>query len=159
MAKKRKDVATVLIVEDEADARDVLARVLTAEGYNVSVAANGWEGLLVVGENPPHLIVLDMMMPCMDGMMFLRSLRGQRTYQHLPVIVLTAMDAAEIAPKVRPLGVQHVIAKGDSVFPKLKAAMRTVLGRPRPHARVVFPEPGSTVRPYLNLYMKVLAWS
>jgi CheY-like chemotaxis protein len=71
-----------------------------------------------------------MMLPGMDGCMFVRSLRGQRTFQHLPVVVVTAMDVREVAPKVRPLGVQHVIAKGDLVFLKLKSAMRAVSGSP-----------------------------
>ena len=164
MAKKKqiepvRTVApSVLIIEDDLDTRDVLGRLLTAEGYSVRLAANGWEGLLAL-DNPPQLILLDIMLPGMDGYMFLNSLRGQRTYQGIPVIVVTAKDVAEVEPRVRPHGVAHVIAKNDSVFPKLKAAMRIVLNQPRPHARVNLPEPGSLVRPYLDAYLKMLAWS
>ena len=155
---KKQDAATILIIEDELDVRDTLARLLTAEGYNVRLASNGWEGLLAL-DNPPHLVLLDIMLPGMDGYMFLKSMRGQRTYQAIPVVVLTALDVDDVTPKLRPYGVGHVIAKSDSVFPKLKAAIRTLVGKPRPHARVSLSQPGSAIRPHLELYMKMLAWS
>ena len=153
-----KPAPTILIVEDDIDTRDMLGRLLTAEGYGVRLASNGWEALLAL-DNPPHLILLDIMLPGMDGYAFLRSMRGQQTYQGIPVVVLTALDAGEVAAKVRPHGVEHVISKGDSVFPRLKATIRNVLGQPKPHARVNLPEPGSMVRPYLDVYLKTLAWS
>lgn len=92
------------------------------ERYSTRIAANGWEALLAV-ETPPSLILLDIMLPGMDGFMFLNSLRGQRTHQAIPVVVLTAMDVAEVVSKVRPHGVEHVISKGDNVFPQLKTAI------------------------------------
>ena len=149
---------SILIIEDDIDTRDMLSRLLTAEGYSVRVAANGWEGLLAM-ESPPHLVLLDMMLPGMDGFMFLKSMRGQRTFQAIPVVVLTAMDADDVTSRVLQLGVEHVISKGDSVYPKLRTAIKVVLGRPRPHARVSLPEPGSMIRPYLDVYLKMLAWS
>lgn len=164
MAKKKQPTPAatappaILVIEDNLDTRDMLARLLSAEGYCVRVAANGWEGLLAM-DDPPSLILLDMMLPGMDGFMFLKSLRGQQNFQAVPVVVLTALDVAEVEPKVRQHGVEHVISKGDSVFPRLKTTIRGLLGRPQPHARVELPEPGSMVRPYLDVYMKMLAWS
>ena len=148
--------ASVLIIEDDLDTRDIMGRLLTAEGYAVRLASNGWEGLIAL-DPPPHVILLDIMLPGMDGYAFLKSLRGQRTYQSIPVIVVTAKDVAEVEPRVRPHGVEHVIAKNDRVFPKLKAVMKTTLTRPKPHARVNLPG-GSAIRPFLDLYGKMLGW-
>jgi CheY-like chemotaxis protein len=155
---KQRDNPTILIIEDDLDTRDVMSRLLSAEGYNVRLAANGWEGLVAL-ENPPQVVLLDIMLPGMDGYTFLRSLRAQRTYQQIPVIVVTGKDLAEVVPKVREHGVAHVIAKNDSVFPKLKAAIRTVVGKPRPHARVNLTEHANVLRWHLGLYLKMLAWS
>jgi DNA-binding response OmpR family regulator len=156
--KTQRDAATVLIIEDDLDTRDVMGRLLSAAGYSVRLAANGWEGLVAL-DDPPQLILLDIMLPGMDGYTFLKSLRAQRTYQSIPVIVVTGKDVAEVESRVRPHGVRHVIAKDDAVFPKLKAAIRTVLNRPPPpHARVNLPERGIAFRPYLAVYLKMLAW-
>jgi CheY-like chemotaxis protein len=153
-----RDQRTILIIEDDVDTRDLLARLLSAEGYGVRLAGNAWEALLML-ESPPHLIVLDVMLPGMDGFAFLRSLRGQRTYQAIPVVVFTAMETEMVAARVRPYGVAHVVPKDDTMYPRLQSAIRKVLGQPRPHARVELPEPGSIVRPYLDLYVKMLLCS
>jgi CheY-like chemotaxis protein len=156
MAKDREQ-RTILIIEDDVVARDALARLLTLEGYNIRLASNGWEALLNVGEHPPHLIVLDMMLPGMDGFTFLSSLRAQRTFQSIPVIVLTALDVRKISARLRALGVNHVIAKNDTSFPKLQAAIKKVVGKPHPHARVTLPDRGFAIRPFLDMYLKMLA--
>ncbi|TNE84553.1 MAG: response regulator [Deltaproteobacteria bacterium] len=82
----------VLVVEDEPDIRDVLARSLLKEGWKVSVAANGIEALEQVAANRPELILLDLMMPEMDGFQFIVELRKNPLWRTIPVVVLTAMD-------------------------------------------------------------------
>src|SRR4051794_8968876 len=85
-------MSQVLVIEDEKDCSDMLSRVLSRDGHHVITASNGWEGLIAVDKHPVDLIVLDLMMPGMDGCTFLQILREDRTHTKIPVIVLTAME-------------------------------------------------------------------
>ncbi len=87
----------ILIVEDDPDTRVVLRRNLEREGFAVVEAGDGREGLQAVTESSPNLVLLDLMMPVMDGFEFLTTLRRDRSERSLPVIVLTAkeLSAAE----------------------------------------------------------------
>ena len=149
---------TILLIEDDLDTRDMLARVLSGEGYAVKVAANGWEGLLAAENPPPDLILLDIMLPGMDGVSFMRSLRNTAALRNVPVIVVTALDVADVEQKMRSYNVAQIISKNDSLFPKLKAALKRTLEQPRPTNRVELPPQGELLRPYLDLYFKMPAW-
>jgi PAS domain S-box-containing protein len=83
---------TVLVIEDDADTRDLLRRLLDKEGWVVTEAANGRVALERVAERQPELILLDLMMPEMDGFAFLEVLRQQDAWRSIPVVVLTAKD-------------------------------------------------------------------
>ncbi len=85
----------VLIVDDEENVRDLTRRTLEAEGLRVREAANGQEALEEIRRRPPGLIILDLMMPVMDGFEFLRQLREDEDISDLPVIVVTAKDLTE----------------------------------------------------------------
>lgn len=80
-------MATLLIVEDEATVRETLARNLKVEGFSVLSAADGAEGLHLAREKNPDLIILDLMLPEMDGLSVCRVLRKE---SDVPVIILTA---------------------------------------------------------------------
>ena len=80
----------ILIVEDEPSVRRVLRLQLEAEGYQVSEAENGPMGLEILQHESPDLVILDVMMPGMDGFTVCRKIREQRRFQKLPVIFLTA---------------------------------------------------------------------
>ena len=136
----------------------MLARVLSGEGYAVKVAANGWEGLLAAENPAPDLILLDIMLPGMDGVSFMRSLRNTAALANVPVIVVTALDVADVERKMRDYNVAQIISKNDSLFPKLKAALKRTLEQPRPINRVELPRQRELIRPYLDLYFKMLAW-
>jgi CheY-like chemotaxis protein/anti-sigma regulatory factor (Ser/Thr protein kinase) len=82
----------VLVVEDAADMRNILCRMLEKAGWVVAEAANGHEALERVAEDRPHLILLDLMMPEMDGFAFLEALRQQDAWRSIPVVVVTAKD-------------------------------------------------------------------
>jgi CheY-like chemotaxis protein len=81
---------SVLVVEDDGTTRDLLGRTLESDGWRVDEAANGLLALEQVRKNRPDVIVLDLMMPEMDGFEFLRELRHQEEYRNLPVVVVTA---------------------------------------------------------------------
>jgi CheY-like chemotaxis protein len=80
----------VLIVEDDADIREALHELLEMAGYDASEAANGLEGLAAARRAPPDLIVLDLMMPVMDGWQFRRAQRSDPALASIPVIAISA---------------------------------------------------------------------
>lgn len=82
----------VLVVEDNGPAREMLRRTLEKEGWQVAEARNGREGLQLVASAVPALILLDLMMPEMDGFTFMRELRQRPDCCQVPVIVITAKD-------------------------------------------------------------------
>lgn len=84
--------ARVLVVEDDADTRALLTRQLTADGWTVDGAENGKVGLERCAYSRPDLILLDLMMPVMDGFEFVDRLRKTETGRTVPVVVLTARD-------------------------------------------------------------------
>jgi PAS domain S-box-containing protein len=82
----------VLVVEDEAAMREVLRRALEREGWAVREAANGREALACMAEGRPELILLDLMMPEMDGFQFVDEVRQHQDWRSIPIVVVTAMD-------------------------------------------------------------------
>ncbi|MDH3900495.1 MAG: response regulator, partial [Gammaproteobacteria bacterium] len=87
-----EDICPVLLVEDDAETRKMMARTLEKAGWAVSEAGNGQEALDIMPDLQPQLILLDLMMPVMDGFGFLAALRARPEWQHIPVIVITAKD-------------------------------------------------------------------
>ncbi len=81
----------VLVVEDEAYLCELVADVLEAEGHTTRTASNGQEALARVAERKPQIILLDLMMPVMDGWEFMRALRSNPEWQDIPVVVVTAV--------------------------------------------------------------------
>ena len=84
----------VLIVEDEAPLRNVLHDRLTQEGYEVLIASNGEEGLDMAIAKKPNIMLLDLLMPVMNGTTMLQKLRDIPDFKDLPVVVLT--NAGEV---------------------------------------------------------------
>jgi len=82
--------AKILVVEDHADLRDMLAVLLESEGYAVQTATNGVEALKCLDEAPPSLILLDLMMPVMTGDEFRERQLADPRYSDVPVICMTA---------------------------------------------------------------------
>ncbi|WP_342071058.1 phosphate regulon transcriptional regulator PhoB [Yoonia algicola] len=121
----------VLIVEDEAAQREVLGYNLEAEGFRVSRAENGEEGLLCVAEDAPDVIVLDWMMPHLSGIEVCRRLKVNPDTRIIPIIMLSAR--AEEVDKVRGLetGADDYVVKPYSVS-ELMARVRSQLRRVRP---------------------------
>jgi PAS domain S-box-containing protein len=93
--KKFRDNAStkpVLLVEDDNAVREIVRRALSQDGLKVVEASNGREALERLAESPPSLILLDLMMPEMDGFGFIEELRKNAQWDEIPVVVLTAMD-------------------------------------------------------------------
>jgi len=86
--------ATILVAEDHLDSRDALRALLEAFGYHVLEAVNGREAVNVALESGPDLILMDIMMPELDGFEATRELRRHDSMSHTPIIAVTAMEGA-----------------------------------------------------------------
>jgi CheY-like chemotaxis protein len=80
----------ILVVDDEPDVRNFLATCIEDAGFNVETASDGAEALEKVKNESPDLVTLDMVMPRVSGINFMRRLRAMGDFNHLPVIVITA---------------------------------------------------------------------
>ena len=120
---------TVLLVEDEPAQRKMLAYNLEAEGFDVITADNGEDGLILVDENDPDLIVLDWMMPQLSGIEVCRRLKSNSKTRQIPVIMLSAR--ANEVDRVHGLetGADDYVAKPYSVIElmaRVKAHLRRI---------------------------------
>ncbi|SDY26325.1 phosphate regulon transcriptional regulator PhoB [Citreimonas salinaria] len=122
---------TVLVVEDEAAQREILAYNLGAEGYRVLCAENGEEGLLLIEEEAPDVIVLDWMLPNVSGIEVCRQIKARPESRETPIIMLSARS--EEGDRVRGLetGADDYVVKPYSVQ-ELVARVRAQLRRVRP---------------------------
>jgi CheY-like chemotaxis protein len=106
-------MANVLVVEDDADSLEVVARLVTRAGHAPIRASNGWEALVALDERHVDVVVLDLMMPGMNGHTFLRILRHDDRRKHLPVILLTALRQGDMMAGCLKLGVGACLIKGE----------------------------------------------
>ncbi len=102
----------VLLVEDDAGTRDMMCEMLSKEGWQVGEAANGLLALEQMELSVPNLILLDLMMPEMDGFEFARRLRLQPQWHSIPIIVLTAKDVTEEDRQRLSGSVEKIMQKG-----------------------------------------------
>jgi CheY-like chemotaxis protein len=89
-------VKTVLIVEDEPGISTLLTAALEDEGYRVVAAANGEEGLARLAETRPDVVVLDYMMPLLDGPSMARKMRRDPTFKDIPIVMMSAVGEGPV---------------------------------------------------------------
>lgn len=121
-------MAQILVVEDDVDTRQALTRILEDRGYGVTAANNGWEALLALDQQKVDLIVLDILMPGMDGSTFSRIIRGGAgKKQRIPIVVLTALDAGEAYARLGAGEVAAVITKRNNAMERVVPTIEQVL--------------------------------
>lgn len=101
----------VLVVEDDADAREMLAIILGAAGCQVRTAADGNAGLEAVEKHRVDLVVTDIAMPRMDGIQMVEQLRQKPAMKEVPVIAVTGQAVADVPAKARAAGCNLVLSK------------------------------------------------
>jgi CheY-like chemotaxis protein len=109
-------VSTVLVVDDERDVRQLLSTYLNLQGFSVVTASNGQEALTRLAECQPCVILLDLMMPVMDGVEFRRHQQEDPRWSRIPVVCLSAKhDAASLSTALKmsacvskPFDIDHV---------------------------------------------------
>ena len=99
--------SAILVVDDDQSIRSTISEILSSEGYAVETASNGAEALLIVGQNHPSLVLLDMRMPILNGWEFARILRERGIA--VPILVMTAAQDAKRWAK--EIGAQGFLAK------------------------------------------------
>ncbi|OGM20418.1 hypothetical protein A2714_01740 [Candidatus Woesebacteria bacterium RIFCSPHIGHO2_01_FULL_38_9] len=107
------DTQKILIVEDEPLLLDAIKRKLEKEGYGVTVATDGNEGLVQAFQGHPDLILLDIILPVVDGITVLDRLRKDDWGSKVPVIILTNLSDAEMVNEGREKGVSDYLVKTD----------------------------------------------
>jgi diguanylate cyclase len=103
--------AHILIVDDEPDNRMLLEIIMRSEGYTTVCAASGEEALATVASHPPDLILLDLMMPGMDGFQVTARVKGDGATRHIPVMVISAMSDRATTARVHAAGAEDVLSK------------------------------------------------
>jgi len=121
---------SALLVEDDAPTREMMARTLGQSGWNVSEAGNGREALDRLAQEIPQVILLDLMMPVMDGFDFLLEMRANADWQDIPVIVLTAKDLTDEDRRMLSGRVEQIVEKGASTHDQLLGLVRRVVEHP-----------------------------
>jgi len=116
----------VLIVDDDEDSRYVYTRLLTHRGYAVAEAASGVEGLRLAVDSAPALIIMDYLLPGMNGWEATRHLKASAGTSWIPVINVTAYTYDGIADDARASGCDDFIAKPCDPFDVLSAVARQV---------------------------------
>jgi CheY-like chemotaxis protein len=117
----------VLIVDDEFGLADVIAEVLAEAGYDVAIAINGQLGLVSMDEVTPDLVLLDMMMPVVDGPAMLRAIRINPKYADVPVVMMTSL------PEALPVGdasLYQAVLHKPFTQEKLLSTLQKLLDRP-----------------------------
>ena len=131
-------MAKILLVEDNEMNRDMLSRRLARRGFEVVLACDGEEGLAAARTARPDLILLDLMMPVMDGFEFLEAVRADAAWRATPVVVVTAKDLSHEDRERLNGYVQKILQKGthgrDQLLAEVRELVSASVARRRPRA-------------------------
>ena len=126
------ETANILVVDDEPSARKTIEMLLLREGYVMYFAANGPEALGLVEQHPPDVILLDVMMPGMDGFEVCQILKDSPAMQHIPIILVTALDSKKDLERGLDAGADDFLHKPYNSM-ELRARVRSMLRIKRRH--------------------------
>ncbi|RLC39804.1 MAG: response regulator [Candidatus Nealsonbacteria bacterium] len=121
-------MAKILIVEDDKFLRELIARKLTAENYQISEAIDGEEGLKKIKEEKPDLVLLDLILPGIDGFEVLSRIKEDPSLASIPVIILSNLGQREDVERGMKLGAVDYLVKAhftpNEIIEKVKAALK-----------------------------------
>jgi two-component system response regulator ResD len=101
----------ILVVDDDPRLLHIVAMYLGIEGYEVITAENGEDGLTKLQERPPDLVILDIMMPGLDGIETCRRMRGHAPTADIPIVMFSALSSDDDIERARVAGANHLITK------------------------------------------------
>jgi len=118
----------ILLVEDDAFLASIYAQKLEVEGYDVSLATNGEDGLKLAAKESPALVLLDLVLPQMDGFEVLAKLKQDAATRKIPVLILSNLGQSEDIERCMDLGAAGYIIKAHSLPEETIAKVREILG-------------------------------
>ena len=108
--------ANVLVVDDDRDIRDALAQILTEEGFDVTEAGDGVQALAAIAKRRPDVVLLDLMMPVMNGWQVLQTLKQSADLSTVPIVVLSAIEAHGCADYIqKPVSLDRLLTLLDTI--------------------------------------------
>ena len=123
MAEKQK----ILLVEDDKFLGKMLGKMLESHNYEVVLAGNGREGLLKASNSNPNLILLDIMLPDIDGFDVLETIRQDEKIKKIPVIIISNLGQPEDMQQGKSLGAKDYLVKSDMSLDEVVAKVRKYL--------------------------------
>jgi len=119
---------TILIIEDDKFLRELIVRKLTEEGFGVSEAVDGEEGIKKIKEEKPDLVLLDLILPGIDGFEVLSQMRKESALSSIPVIILSNLGQKEDVEKGLKMGAVDYLIKAHftpgEIIDKIKSALK-----------------------------------
>lgn len=122
-----KGPPSILVVDDDQDVRRIVRVILERKGYVTYAAADGQEAYRMIMEQRPDLLILDLLMPNMDGFQLVRLLRQRRWTQRIPLLVLTALDLTEGERTLLTLGPTRHLTKGPHIQEEVVTRVKELL--------------------------------
>ena len=129
-------MATILVVDDDLETRDLMSRYLSQGGHNVVAAANGWEALIALDQQAVDLVLLDMMMPGMDGGTFMNIFERSKQRRTTSVVVVSALDEALVQEKLGKYDVADILPKKGDFFTDLLDVVARHAGRTHANGKI-----------------------
>lgn len=119
----------ILVVDDDVDLSGIIRLILSSAGYDTHVANSGQEALEWLTSNRPDLVLLDLMMPDINGFTILRKMRANEPTKQLPIVVLTAKADQETRDETRSMGADEFLTKPVNANSLLDHVKRALAGR------------------------------
>ena len=122
-------MALILVVDDEFSVAEVLQSVLVDAGHEVVTAVNGQQGLELLGKTRPDMVLLDFMMPIMDGPAMLKAMKAHPAYRNVPAVVMSSLPESAVAAAAR--GLYAAFLRKPFKLAAVTNTVKTVLGQHR----------------------------
>ena len=120
-------MALILVVDDEFSVAEVIQSALDDSGHEVVMAVNGRQGLERLSERPPDLVIVDFMMPIMDGPAMLKAMKEDPAYHNVPAVVMSSLPESAVAEAAR--GMYAAFLRKPFKLAAVTHVVKTVLGQ------------------------------
>lgn len=117
----------ILLVDDDQFLVDLLAEKVQKAGYEAIKASNGNQAIELVAQNKPHLILLDLMMPGMDGLSVLRNIKSNEEHKNIPVIILTNLSDPTVVSEIKNNGGSGFLLKDEQTLDTIVQAIQNLV--------------------------------